>query len=94
MRGLLCRSLRTTLAARVLDTGEIPAGMRTHLAHCLRCQAVAAQSARLRRDLAGLEPRQPPPMTTGAASSRRWLAAGVASAAAMLVVSRLRHADG
>lgn len=90
MTPLYCRVVRTTLAARVLDTGAPPRPLETHIGACLRCQAVVAHSRRLRRTLADLEPCQgshacpsSPPLG--------WVAAGIASLAAALAVIRHRQ---
>lgn len=90
MTPLYCRAVRTTLAARVLDTGVPPRPLDSHVVTCLRCQAVVAQSRRLRRTLADLEPQQDSP---GAPSSPPlgWVAAGIASLAAALAVIRHRQ---
>lgn len=93
MRTLICRAVRTTLAARVLDTGVCPPILAEHVSQCLRCQAVVAQSLRLRRTLADvvtdqdieLDPARPP---VG------WMAAGVASLAAAVLVARIRQQNG
>lgn len=90
MTPLYCRLVRTTLAARVLDTGAPPRALESHVATCLRCQAVVAQSRRLRRTLANLEPHDSP---QGAQSSPPlgWVAAGLASLAAAVAVMRHRQ---
>lgn len=86
--------MRTTLAARVLDTGGPPGWMEGHVAQCLRCQAVVAQSLRFRRSLAHIHPPdelEGPPVRSQAG----WLAAGAASmAAAAVVVRHLRQQSG
>ncbi|HLU30768.1 MAG TPA: hypothetical protein VK088_03345 [Acidimicrobiia bacterium] len=90
MTPLYCRLVRTTLAARVLDTGDPPRPMEAHVATCLRCQAVAAQSRRLRRTLADLQPVE---VLDPSSSSPPlgWVAAGVASLAAAIAMMRHRH---
>ncbi len=89
MTQLWCRLVRTTLAARVLDTGSVPGTLAGHVNGCLRCQAVVAQARRLRRTLAFMPPAvgvEPVP-----SPSRGWIAAGMASAAAVaFVAARLR----
>ncbi len=90
MRALRCRLLRTTLAARVLDTGAPPRFLAAHVESCLRCQAVLAQSLRLRRTLADLAP-QPEPAAAPSSPPLGWMAAGVASLAAAIAVLRHRH---
>ena len=40
MREMVCRATRTTLIARVLDTGAPPSLLEGHVASCLRCHAV------------------------------------------------------
>lgn len=93
MRRLFCRAIRTTLAARLLDTGETPPLLSGHVSRCLRCQAVVAQSLRLRRTLADVVPGR----HIEVAPSRPpvgWVAAGVASVAAAVVVARLRQQNG
>jgi hypothetical protein len=87
---LFCRLVRTTLAARVLDTGVPPRALESHVATCLRCQAVVAQSRRLRRTLADLEPQDGPRMVPSS-SPLGWVAAGIASLAAALAVMRHRQ---
>lgn len=90
MTRLLCRAIRNTLAARVLDVGRPPSPVAGHVSRCLRCQAVVAQSRRVHRTLSTL----PVPTATQQAAggpSAGWVAAGVASVvAASLVVARLR----
>lgn len=90
MTPLLCRMVRTTLAARVLDTGVPPRALEAHVATCLRCQAVAAQSRRLRRTLADLEPLESP-REAPSSPPLGWVAAGIASLAAALAVMRHRQ---
>lgn len=90
MRSLVCRSIRTTLAARVLDTGSAPKVLEPHLATCLRCQAVVVQSRRLRRTLADLRPPMEEELMTSSPPPLGWVAAGVASLAAAIVVVRHR----
>jgi hypothetical protein len=87
---LFCRMVRTTLAARVLDTGVPPGALESHVATCLRCQAVVAQSRRLRRTLADLEPHEGP-RETSSSPPLGWVAAGIASLAAALAVMRHRQ---
>lgn len=87
---IMCRTLRTTLAARVLDTGRVPGWMEGHVWSCLRCQAVVAQSQRLRRTLTTLGPEGPETVDYEGAPYGL-VAAGVASvAAAAVLVARAR----
>lgn len=89
MSGVICRLGRTTLAARVLDEGTPPAWLASHVSRCLQCQAVVANSRRLRRNLSGLSTISvdDEDQTGGFA----WVAAGAASLAAAAVVVRRRH---
>lgn len=91
MRQVVCRVSRTTLMARVLDTGGPPAVLEGHVATCLRCQAAVAQALRLRRTLAHLSPRAPVETPTG--PSFGW-AAVAASLGAAVVVLRFRQQSG
>lgn len=90
MNGLFCRLIRTTLVARILDTGRVPEPLEAHVGSCLRCQAVVAHSTRLRRTLAGLEPELPEPHF-GPSPSPLGVAAAVFSLAAAVVMLRLRQ---
>lgn len=91
MNPVFCRAVRTTLSARVLDTGEPPSLLAGHVAGCLRCQAVTAQTLRLRRTLASLEHANGVD-DPGRSSSGKWIVAGLASVAAAMVANRLRQA--
>ncbi len=93
MRGLFCRAVRTTLAARVLDTGNSPYVLESHVASCLRCQAVVAQSLRLRRTLADVVTSREIELNSSSPPVG-WMAAGVASLAAAALVARMRQQDG
>lgn len=90
---LFCRMIRTTLAARVLDTGVCPPLFEEHVSRCLRCQAVVAQSLRLRRSLADMVGRRDIEVTPSG-RPMGWLAAGVASLAAAVLVARMRQQNG
>ncbi|HLT95792.1 MAG TPA: hypothetical protein VK070_03290 [Acidimicrobiia bacterium] len=90
MSPLFCRLIRTTLVARILDTGQVPEILEGHVSHCLRCQAVVAHSTRLRRTLAGLDPDLPE-TNAGAFSPPVGVAAVVLSLAAVAVLFRLRQ---
>jgi hypothetical protein len=84
-----CRMVRTTLAARVLDTGAVPGPLTGHVHGCLRCQAAVVQARRLRRTLASMPPAIEVESVSG--PSRGWIAAAMASAAAVVfVAARLR----
>ena len=88
-RGLVCRAVRTTLVACVLDTDEVPPRLSGHVDACLRCQAVVAQARRLRRALRTLGPDEP--ARDAPRQGKGLVAAGVASvAAAAVVVARVR----
>lgn len=89
MRRVVCRVSRTTLMARVLDTGAPPAVLEGHVATCLRCQAAVAQAERLRRALRTITP----PAGPGHDSARppfAWAAVAASLAAAVLML-RIRQ---
>lgn len=92
MRRVVCRVSRTTLMARVLDTGSPPAVLESHVATCLRCQAAVAHAQRLRRTLAHLSPAPAADVPIGSSVSFGW-AAVAASLAAAILVARLRQAN-
>lgn len=93
MRRVVCRVSRTTLMARVLDTGSPPAMLESHVATCLRCQATVAHARRLRRTLARLSLAPPAEMPQASGPPLGWAAAAASLAAAVLVV-RSRQQDG
>ncbi|HLU53071.1 MAG TPA: hypothetical protein VK011_05735 [Acidimicrobiia bacterium] len=93
MRDMVCRAARTTLIARVLDTGSPPSLLESHIATCLRCQATVAHSQRLRRTLARMDVPMPGEVTT-ARMEVPWLAAAAASVIAALLWVRLRQQQG
>lgn len=91
MTALVCRVSRTTLMARVLDTGHPPAVLEGHVATCLRCQAAVARAMRLRRMLARLTVPADRVVADGSTTPLGWVAAGLASVAAAIFVLRLRQ---
>lgn len=93
MRKVVCRVSRTTLMARVLDTGAPPAVLASHVATCLRCQAAVAQALRLRRTLSRLALPAPEKPGAGGRPQIGW-AAAVASVAAAVLVARSRQHSG
>lgn len=80
--------------ARVLDTGSPPAVLESHVAACLRCQAVVAHALRWRRALARLSAPPDNTLLEGSSTPLGWVAAGVASLAAAALVVRLRQQGG
>lgn len=90
MRRVVCRVSRTTLMARVLDTGSPPAVLESHVATCLRCQAAVAHALRLRRTLAHLTPSSSVGLPDASSPTMSW-GAVAASLAAAIVVLRLRQ---
>ncbi len=86
-----CRLWRTTLVARVLDTGYPPAFLESHVSTCLRCQAVTAHSRRLRRTLATIEPGPVTLRPDGTVALPSWMAAGLVSVVAAMLMVKLRH---
>jgi len=93
MRELVCRAARTTLIARVLDTGSPPGLLEGHIATCLRCQATVAHSRRLRRMLERMSVPMPP-VAPSARLEVPWFAAAAASVIAALLWARLRQQQG
>lgn len=88
-RAAMCRTVRTTLAARVLDTDRVPPWLEGHVGSCLRCQAVVAQARRLRRTLTTMGADHPQPLE--GSPPLGLITAGVASvAAAAVLVARAR----
>jgi predicted anti-sigma-YlaC factor YlaD len=94
MTGLVCRVSRTTLMARVLDTGRPPAVLEGHVTACLRCQATVARALRLRRMLARLAVPAEGAAPDGSATPLGWVAAALASLVAAIFVLRLRQQGG
>lgn len=93
MRRVVCRVSRTTLMARVLDTGEPPTVLASHVATCLRCQAAVAHALGLRRTLSRLTLTAPEEAAAGGRPQIGW-AAAVASVAAAVLVARSRQHSG
>jgi hypothetical protein len=93
MREMVCRATRTTLIARVLDTGAPPSLLEGHVASCLRCQATVAHAQRLRRTLARMSVPVPPD-PPAARIEVPWFAAAAASVIAALLWARLRQQQG
>lgn len=94
MTPLVCRVSRTTLMARVLDTGQAPAVLDGHVATCLRCQAAVARALRLRRMLSRLTVPAEGAVDDTSSSPVGWVAAGLASLAAAIYVLRIRQQSG
>lgn len=89
---IVCRMSQRLIVAHVLDTGEPPQILAGHVSQCLRCQALAASTRRLRRHLADLRPVEFEPESAGA-GAKGWVAMGVASVAVAVAVSRARQGE-
>lgn len=90
-----CRVPATTLIARVLDTGEVPAPLAGHVARCLRCQVRVTRARRSRHllgrmPIGGLEMEAP----ERSRRARAWVATLLSGVAVLLVTRGLRAAVG